>query len=200
MDSKDPLEYLKKSNPLRITVSGDIGAGKSTFSKRLAQELGIPRIYAGGLMREEATKLNVTLDELSNAWEKNDTGDKELDALVKARSEMLARGVFEGRLAWHFVKNPDVRVFISVDPEIAAKRIWNDSSNPLRDKYKSIDALKKANLERKKSETARYKNYYGLDAYDASNFDVIIDSGNLSIEQVFEEAVTKIAEFMQGLD
>lgn len=195
MTYQEALDFLKTQDPLRITVSGDIGAGKSTFSKHLAEELDIPRIYIGQFMREEAKKRGITLDELNALMETDDTIDRQMDAMQLERSQETERGVFEGRTSWYFVEQADVRVFFTVDPRLATERIWNDN-NALRDKYETVDDLMKANELRKASENARYGQYYGIDAYDLDNFDLVIDTSKLDIQEVFEEAVIRIATFL----
>lgn len=192
---KEAIELLKNTNPLRITVSGDIGSGKSTFAKRLAQELDIPRTYIGELMREAAEKRNMTLDEFNELLEKDMIVDREMDEMQRTKSKEISRGIFEGRMAWHFVETPDVRVFLNVKPSAAAQRIWNDK-NDQRDKYQSVEELTKANVSRKQSEEKRYQTYYGLSAYDLQNFDVVMDTTDLSIDEVFQNTVIQIATYI----
>ncbi len=48
-----------------ITVGGLAGTGTSTLSRRLAERLGLPYVYTGGLFREEAARRGLTLDEFS---------------------------------------------------------------------------------------------------------------------------------------
>lgn len=196
MTFSEALQLLKDRDVLRITVSGDIGSGKSTFAKHLAEELDVPRTYIGKIMREIAQQRGVTLDELSKEFEGDDSFDRELDKIQADRSKEMAKGVFEGRVAWHFVENPDVRVFLKVDPQVAAERLWQDRDNPLRDKYNSVEEILEADEKRKQSEEARYQKFYGISAYDLDNFDVVIDTSNMTIEEVFETTVIKIAEHL----
>lgn len=187
------LEKLRSTSPLRITVSGDIGSGKSTFAKHLAEDLKVTRIYAGALMREEAARLNMTMDQFGQLLTTDDTFDRQVDALQKEKSMSMERGVFEGRTAWYFVENPTVRVFFKVDPRVSAQRLWN-SDDPSRDKYQSIDEIVTANELRKIAEEKRYQTYYGISAYDPKNFDVIVDTSGKSIDEVYQEAISAIAE------
>lgn len=193
MTYSEALQILQNTSPLRITVSGDIGSGKSTFAKRLAQELNIPRVYAGGLFREKAQELGITLDELNARLEKDDTLDREIDEKQRTKAREHDRIISEGRTAWYFVENPDVKVFLAVNPQTAAQRIWDDTSDN-RDRYGSIEELAQANIDRKASEEKRYQRYYGISAYDRSNFDVVIDTTNLSIQEVFETTLVAIAQ------
>lgn len=198
MNYQAAINLLKNTTPLRLTVSGDIGAGKSSFSKRLAADLDIPRIYIGGLMREEATRRGISLDELNVILETDDQLDRALDALQKDKARETERGVFEGRLAWHFVENPDVTVFLSVDPLVAAERIWNDTKNQNRDKYESKEDLRDANIARKTSEEARYKKYYDISAYDEKNFDIYLDTTGMNLEEEYQAAVIALAEHIKA--
>lgn len=195
MNVEKALEILKTTSPLRITVSGDIGSGKSTFTTKLAETLEIPRVYIGGLMREEAKKRGITLDELNALLEKDDTIDRQMDAMQKDVSKTTEKGIFEGRTAWYFVENPSVRVFLAVSPLTSATRIATDK-NASRDTYQTVEEVMAANEARKRSEIERYQTYYGIDAYNTANFDVIIDTSTLSIDEVFAQTVIAIAEFL----
>ena len=193
MTYEQALEKLKHTERLIITVSGDIGAGKSTFAKHLAEELEIPRIYIGQFMREEAAKRKMTLDEFNKLLNENDAVDKRLDEMQRERSSQVEKAVFEGRTSWHFVENPTVKVYLSVDPNIATDRIWEDR-NDKRDQYGTKEALHAANEQRKQSEIARYEKYYGINAYDHANFDIVVDTTVLDRDNVFEEGVIAIAK------
>lgn len=189
------LEILRSTSPLKITVSGDIGSGKSTFAKRLATDLNVERIYIGALMREEAARRDLTLDEFQPLLTTDDTFDRQVDALQNEKSKTMTRGIFEGRTAWHFVDQPTVRLFFKVDPRVAAERLWN-STDATRDQYQSIEDVVAANETRKQAEEKRYHDYYGISAYDPKNFDLIIDTSNKSIEEVYETAVVAISKFV----
>lgn len=193
MTYNEALKKLKNTSPLRITVSGDIGSGKSTFAKRLAEVLNVPRNYVGQMMRDEAAAKGLTLDDFNKLLNENDEVDRRLDELQRQKSIHIERGIFEGRTAWHFVESPDVKVFLAVDPQSAAQRIWKDQ-NDNRDKYGSVEELRQANAERKASEEKRYQRYYNINVYDHNNFDVVIDTSHLTIDEVFKQTVIAIAQ------
>lgn len=197
MTQADAIEILKNTSPLRITISGDIGGGKSTFAKRLAEELNVPRIYMGQLFREEAERRGITLDELGQLQLKDASIDRQLDEVQRQKSLEIERGIFEGRTSWYFVQNPTVRLFIGVDPNIAAERIWGDNNNPLRDQYKSLEEVKARNQERKMTEVRRYQKYHGIDAYDPKNFDIVLETSDRTIEETFHDSVIALAEFIK---
>ncbi|MBT4857214.1 AAA family ATPase [Candidatus Uhrbacteria bacterium] len=197
MTFDEALAKLKNASPLRITVSGDIGSGKSTFTKRLAAELDIPRTYVGQMMRDEAAARGLSLDDFNKLLNEDDEVDRRLDELQREKSVDIERGVFEGRTSWHFVVDPKITVFLSVDPDAAANRIWKDD-NANRDAYESVDDLIKANVERKASEEKRYQAYYNISAYNLENFDVTIDTTPLTLDEVFEQTVIAIATHLHS--
>ena len=194
MNLNEALQFLKTRPKLRITISGDIGSGKSTFGERLAKELDIPRIYIGGLMRQEAKKRGMTLDEFNHLLENDESVDKLMDKLQREQSKTLQRGIFEGRTSWFFVEEPDAKVYLAIDEKTSAQRIWNDKNNKNRDKYGSIEQVLQANRLRKQNEIKRYERYYKIDVYDKSNYDIVIDTGELSKDEAFEKTVIAIAE------
>ncbi len=200
MTPEEAINILKAADPLRITISGDIGAGKSTFAKRLASDLDIPRLYAGEIFRKKAAERGMTTLEFQKLLETDESVDREVDEYQKETSKTRTRGVFEGRTSWHFVVDPKVTVFLSVSPEAGAERIWNEDGNHLRDTFSSLQEVIDANEQRKQSEIKRYKNYFNIDAYDHQNFNVIINADDIDQNQVYEQGVIKIAEFIKTLD
>lgn len=197
MTYEQAIEILKNTSPLRITVSGDIGSGKSTFAKRLAETLEIERIYAGQIMREEAKRRNMTLQDFNELLVVDDEVDRRVDELQLDKSKEIDRGIFEGRVAWHFNKKPDAKVFLSVRPEVGAERVYGDKDNSLREKYDSLEEVVALNKKRKANEETRYNKYYGISAYNPDNFDIIVDTSDLTRDEVFEQTVIKIAEHVK---
>lgn len=197
-DANASIEFLKTASPLRITVSGEIGSGKSTFAKHLAEDLQIERIYMGLLNREEAARRGMTVDAFNALITTDDTFDRQIDALQKEKSQKMERGIFEGRTSWHFVENPTVKLFFTIDPRVSAERVFQDASNQNRDKYHSIDEVLEANAGRRSAENKRYQAYYGLDVYDPKHFDIVVDTSHLTIEEVYATTVEKIVEFLRS--
>ncbi len=196
MTFAEALAFLQTREPLRVTISGAIGSGKSTTAERLAKTLEIPRIYVGQMMRDEAKARGLTLDAFNALLEKDDTIDRAMDAKQKEIGQATPRGIFEGRTAWHFIESPDCKLMLTVDKTVSATRIFNDKTGN-RDLYPTLEAVLEANETRKQNEIARYSRYYGIDIYDLKNYDVVIDTTPLSRDEVFETVVIAIAEFLQ---
>ncbi|KYK26374.1 cytidylate kinase [Thermoplasmatales archaeon SG8-52-1] len=170
-----------------ITISGTPGSGKSTVAEILEKKLGIKRIYSGMIFRETADKYKMSLEEFGKYCEKNSDVDKELD---NRQLEILRKGdvILEGRLAgWlaYLNKIPALKVIIVTDIETRAKRIVNREAG-------SVEKRKKEIIKREKSEILRYKKYYNIDLKDTSIYDVVIDSGNKTPEQIVDIILEKL--------
>ena len=166
-----------------ITISGDPGSGKSSVSRRLARRLGFKHYSIGDLMRRLAKKKGITLLELSRKAEKSKSMDEELDRIQigLGREDDF---VIDSRLGFYFIPRSR-KIFLEVKEEVAAGRIFNH----LRPEEKENTSLEKTleNIrKRKESEGLRYEKYYGLDCYDKEQYDLVLDTTNLTIEQTVE--------------
>jgi predicted cytidylate kinase len=172
---------------MTITISGNPGSGKSTVAKLLEKKLGIKYVYSGMIFRELAEKYNMTLEEFGKYCEENNEIDKELDS---RQLEILKKGnvILEGRLAGWLAHRNNISAFkvaIVTDLNIRAKRIVNREKG-------SVETRKKEILERERSENNRYKKYYNIDLKDTSIYDIVIDSGDKSPEEILNLIIQKL--------
>ena len=177
-----------------ITISGTPGSGKSTVAKAVAKELKLKHFSAGDFMREIAESKGVSLMELSKLAEKDPSIDREVDERTKHLA-LKDNFVIDSRLAFHFIPKA-VKVFLSVDPKIAAKRAWKDivarkrhTEQDLKSEAEVLSAVK----NRLESECRRYEEYYGVDYLDEKNYDLAVDTSNLSIE----ESIQAVLDFVR---
>jgi predicted cytidylate kinase len=170
-----------------ITVSGNPGSGKSTVAKILEKKIGIKYVYSGMIFREMAKKYNMSLEDFGKYCEENSIIDKELD---DKQIEILRKGnvILEGRLAgWlaHLYNIPAFKVAVIADLETRAQRI-------IKREKGSVEKRKKEILERERSEVLRYKNYYDINLKDTSIYDLVIDSGDKTPEEIVDIIIGKL--------
>lgn len=171
-----------------ISISGFHGSGKSTVAKKLAKKLSWPRYYMGGLRREAALKRGLTLAEYNKLGETDPSTDLEVDLFQKKLGETEDNFIIEGRTSWHFIPH-SLKIYIDVSLEEGANRIFKQlqkENNRNEDKdLKTLEDVIESLKKRHKSDTLRYKKYFNIDVHDKNNYDYIIDTTNLSIEEVF---------------
>lgn len=176
---------------MKITIGGSIGSGKSVVSKKLAEKFGLKRYGIGDFRRKMATDRGITIEELNKIGEKEDWTDREADAYLKKIGEEEDNFVIEGKLAWYFVPE-SIKIFLKVDSEAAAKRVF-DAKRDSEKAYANTGEVKLANKRRITSDQDRYKRIYGVDCYDSSQCDIVIDTTKLNEKEVGEAVEKAVA-------
>jgi cytidylate kinase len=174
----------------KISLTGDLGSGKSHVSRLLSKALGYKIISTGVIQREIAEKMNMTTLELNEYTKTHPEIDDEIDGTITHMQSLKESFIFDSRLAWHFAPE-SFKVYLSVDPEEAAKRIFNDTRTS--ETYETVeDAMQKIQA-RRKSELIRFKEYYGIDYGNLSNYDLVINTSNITPEEVCGQITEKFA-------
>ena len=176
-----------------ISFNGQEGSGKSTIAEMVAEKLGIPRYYMGQIFRDMAAEEGMTLPEFRKKCDADHNFDKKVDDYVIKLSQQQYSFVIESRTAWHFIPE-SLKVYLKVDSRVAAERILKalseDNNRGNEDKNLStIEDIQKSILQRRKEDSERYFSLYAIHQDDEKNYDLIIDTTNLSIEEVFSKVI-----------
>lgn len=179
-----------------ISLNGDLGAGKSTIAKRIAEELGIKRYYMGQILRDLSKERGMTFLDFMKLAEKDPSIDKDIDAYVKKLGAEEDDFIIESRTAWSFIPK-SVKIYLSVDEEAGVKRIYKElqADNQRNEELKPFEELLKNCQRRVLSEQKRYKKYYNFDIRDLSHYDFVLDTTNLTPQEVLD----KNLEFLRAL-
>lgn len=182
-----------------ITISGTPGSGKSTVAKAISKALKLKHFSAGDFMRALAADKGVSLAELSKEAEKSDKIDREIDQRTVELFKREENFVIDSRLAFHFAPKSlkVIKIFLICNTKEAARRIYGDVISNRRSVESDIKTQKdaeKAIAGRMKSEVKRYKKYYGVDYMAENNYDLVLDTSNISIKS----AVGRVLEFIQN--
>jgi len=163
-----------------ITVGGSIGSGKSTLAKMLAKELGYSYHSVGEILRSMAKEMGISLIQMSLLAEKDAQIDKKLDEKQKE----LAKGdvIMDSRLGAYIIDKADFKIWLDAPPEVQADRIAG------RDGLSKGEAIEHI-ARREASEAERYRNIYGIDVYDQSVYDLVLDTGDLTKQEMLEKCL-----------
>jgi predicted cytidylate kinase len=165
-----------------ITVSGKPGSGKSTIGKVLASRLQVDHVSAGDHMRHIAAERGLTVLELSEVAERDPEIDREIDQRSTRFGGSRRDLVIDARLAWYFIPAA-IKVFLDVSLDVAAARIF-DARRRAEVENVDLEATRKNIEERTRSESSRYLAYYGVDYLDLTHYDLVVDTSDLSVEQI----------------
>ena len=151
-------------------------------------------------------KNNINLDDISKISELN---NNEIFAELRSIVDTLIDGdtkrmgveinktkkpneiwIFDSRMAFDNI--PDAfSVRLTVNSKEAARRLFYDVSRGEEDRYSSIEEAEKAREERRIGEVKRYLERYGVNLEDESNYDLIIDTSDLKVEDIAKNILEK---------
>ncbi len=169
-----------------ITISGQLGSGKSTVAKLLSDKLGWMMYSTGQAQRLIAKKYGISTLELNQRAISDKSIDDEIDAVFKNPPWGDQPCVVDSRLAFHFL--PDsLKVCLRVTPEVAAERIFRE--NRALETYDSVAQARDYLQKRRQLEQAHFMKNYNLDIERNDLFDLIIDSSRLTPDEICQKII-----------
>ncbi len=185
---------------MHITITGNLGSGKSTICKILNEKYKFEIYSTGKVQRDLAEQMKMTTLELNQLMR----SDRKYDTMIDDATTRISREkrdeniIFDSRLAWHFVEH-SFKVFVSVSLEVAACRVMNDTRGAV-ETYHSQEEAKQLLTARAATEMDRYKDIYKLNYMDFSNYNLIIDSTYCTPEQIAEIIMAEAGEYEKNQD
>ena len=166
---------------MHITLTGNLGSGKSTLSKILESEYGYEIFSTGKVIRKIAEEHGLSVLEMNELMNKDPKYDHEIDDTTAriSRENPEKSILFDSRLAWHFV-DKSFKVFLSVSLDVAAQRVAGDVTRGDVEKYASLEEAKANLKKRAETEDARYKDLYNIEYFNYSNYNLVLDSTDCS--------------------
>lgn len=180
---------MPESKKFIISFNGQEGSGKSTIARMVSEDLGLPRYYMGQMFRDMATEKGMDLPEFRKVCDADPDFDKKVDDRVIKLSQEQSKFVIESRTAWHFI--PDsLKIYLKVNPAIAAERIFKSISKENNrgnedTNLDTIENIQKSILKRRAEDSERYLMLYNIHQDDEKNYDLIVDTTTLTIQEVF---------------
>ncbi len=180
---------------IKISLAGDLGSGKSTVGKILAEKLGAEVYSTGTIQRAIALKMGMTTLQLNQYMETHPEIDGMIDDGLRALEHEDKKLIIDSRMAWHFVPS-SFSVYMAADPYISAERIMNAGRES--EPFSSVEEAVRSVTDRRKSEMIRYTHLYGVNIKDLENYDYVIDTSYVSPETVAEHILAHFEKYCAG--
>jgi len=183
-----------------ITISGPHGSGKTTVGKIIADKLNYKFFSTGDARGEIALKHNMTMNELNKVGETEAWPHKEVDDYIQELGTKADDIVIDSWLAFHFIPK-SFKIFFKINPKTAAERIFKqkqaDSSvREDEEKTKDVEDTIRDIKEKTDSWKIGIKKLYDIDPFDEKHYDIVVDTSNLTIEQVVDDLLAKIKDLV----
>ena len=176
---------------MRITISGPPGSGKTTACSKLSEALGFEAVVFGKIFRELAAEKNLSLGELGAIAEKDPSIDRMIDSRILEIARAHSEIILESRLSAYMLSRngiPAFKILLDASPDVRMARVGVREGETLE------EATAKT-VERQNSEAKRYMKYYGIDINDFSVYDLILNTDNMTPDQVLETILEKVREW-----
>lgn len=199
-DGLDDTAYIN-SLPINkkniITLTGESGSGVTTATDKLAQALDYRKFSAGGLFRNLAQQYDMSVEKLNEYSKSNPFIDREVDTLIRRLGEG-SEIVLDSRLGFYWIHD-SFKVYLTVDPEIAARRIYDDIIHGRRKGEEAMTVMAATASIQKQSEntTARYFREYGVDIGNTNSFDLIVETNDMTCDEVVALIRTRYKEWQR---
>jgi len=173
----------------KITISGELGSGKSSLSKRLCDKADFRIISVGAIQRELAEKHGMSTLEFNKYMETHPEIDIECDNKVAEYGLSEANLILDSRMAWHFVPHA-FKIHLLVNINIAAHRIFNDIDRK-NEQNNDIEHTILNIITRKASEVKRFKEQYNVEINKLQNYNIVVDSSFITPEDLANFVLNK---------
>jgi cytidylate kinase len=188
----------RKMTKLDITITGDLGSGKSSVAKVLCKMLNFNYFSTGSIQRQIGKENGMNTLELNYFSEENTDIDKFIDDKVIKLNDDPDSFILDSRMAWHFIRR-SFKIYLTVDPIVAAQRVIADNQREGEPVIEDANEKSLNLLERRAAEDKRFKTIYGVDCGDLTNYDLVLDTTFLSVQEVSKLIVERYNEFLNSV-
>ncbi len=182
-----------------MTISGDLGSGKSVLTTALVERWQAERYSTGLVQRQLAESMGITTLELNKRAETDKSIDDLIDGVFRSLAQTPVNLVVDSRMAFHFLPQ-SFRIKLEVNPRVAALRVKGDTSRVGEGQYNSLEEIEAALVARKSSERERFIRYYNADIDDQAGFVLVINTTSVLTGPVNAVANACVAAWRNGKD
>jgi len=163
-----------------IAISGKSGSGNTSVSTMVANKMNY--ILVNYTFRQLADKNGITFEEMLEKAINDSSFDKQLD---QEQIKLASTGncVLGSRLAIWLMKNKAYTVYLNAKKETRIRNI-------LKREKTSYEDIEEFTLKRDRNDHERYLKLYGINNDDYEFADLIIETDDLSIEEIAEKIIT----------
>lgn len=178
-----------------ISLTGDLAAGKSRVTDLLKEELGYSIYRNGERFRALAAEMGMSVTEFNKYVEDHPEIDRKLESEATKYAETNQDFIIDARMGWYSVPE-SFKVYLKVDRDVGAQRAFNDEKRKKTENFATVEEYKIDMIKRANLEVERYYNLYGVRKDDMNNFDLVVDTTNLTIEEVKQKILDEYATWL----
>lgn len=166
-----------------ITMWWKAGSWKWTVSKILSEKLWYEIISIWDMKRKLAKEMWLNIHDFNLLGEKPENA-KEFDLKYEEYQQWLdlnSNIILDSRL-WFYAQPNAFKILLDVSEEIAGERIWKAERDT--DRQETLQAAIEEVHKRNLADYERYQKLYGIDLWEESNYDLVIDTWDKTPDEV----------------
>ncbi len=171
---------------MMITVWWKNWAWKWTLCKTLAESLWYDIVSIWNIKRGLATEMGLTILEFDKIWWENPEKAKEFDLKYEEYQQgfdVAQKIILDSRMSF-WCQPKAFNIFLDVDEKEWARRVYEQQRAD--DATESLEAVLSDNAARHLWFKETYMKLYGVDIYDLSQYDLVVDTTDLTPVEVFQ--------------
>lgn len=179
-----------------ISISGDLASGKGAVSNILIEKLNYEVYRNGNYFRQLAKEKGMDVTSFGKYVESHPEIDRKIENSASEYAKNHDNFIIDARLGWYAVPE-SFKVYLNVDIDVAAKRAFFDKNRKDTESFNTLEEQKQDMITRHNSENKRYLELYGVNRDDMSNYDLVIDTSNITPEQVAEKIEIEYKKWLE---
>lgn len=182
-----------------IALTGELSSGKGVVSKILMEDLNYGVYRNGDYFRKLAKEKGMSVTEFNQYVKEHTEIDIQIENSAKEYAQNHDNFIIDARLGWYAVPE-SFKVYLKVDIDVAAKRAFGnqDEEKKQTERFSTIEEQKADMQKRYKLENERYYEVYGVRKDDMSNYDLVIDTTNLTPQETADIIKKEYLEWLKN--
>lgn len=185
---------MKKKNI--ISIAGDLASGKGTVSEILIKELNYGIYRNGEYARKLARDMGLDITSFNSYLAEHPEIDLQIEKSASEYAQDHDNFIIDARLGWYAVPE-SFKVYLRVDIDVAAQRAFNDAKRKSTENFATVEEQKADMQKRYKLENERYWKLYQVRKDDMSNYDLVIDTTNLTPDEIANTIITEYKKWLE---
>ncbi len=165
-----------------ISLGGELASGKGSTSRVLMERLNYTIYRNGDYFRKLAKDMNMDVTTFNIYVKDHPEIDRQIENSAAEYAKEHDHFIIDARLGWYAVPE-SFKVYLKVDINVAARRAFYDEARKDSEKFETIEEHKADIEKRYKLENERYWELYKVRKENESNYDLVIDTTELTAEQ-----------------
>ena len=168
-----------------ISLSGDLAAGKGTVSEILIKDLNYGIYRNGAYARKLAADMGLDITSFNSYLAEHPEIDMQIEKSAAEYAKDHDNFIIDARLGWYAVPE-SFKVYLRVDIDEAARRAFEDQKRKDVENLATVEEQKQDMIRRFNLENERYWKLYNVRKEDMSNYDLVVDTTNITPQEVAE--------------